>query len=543
VAAGLSGSLRIEPKRGSPIPKSSRDGCPVLGTSGDTRHVAPFFLESASTIEAAALTGERGLQVATTPVSRVLGRAVGQATERARKLATEQVEWPATSGIEDRDAFAPNIAAGRWRRLKQMADKRLEAAEGALSLAESGRTTLLEIDRLLAQDAELPSGGMGPSAAVDDSEFREKFEGRLRAKGLSAAQIREAVERARSVSANSVHRGVSHLTDELWQRNDDYAKAAITSLVASYFASAVAGLNTADTSRPRTSAAVDAWLRATQRGLAELEREILDSLRQGDAVAALVAAEKTRQRAENTLGQGAAVAAGLAKRRRQGTEAAARGAAQAVQVGDAMREILRALALSGLLRYHASGGTLSDSFLKSVEGRTLGRSSRSLSGASVGAVLRRNPRSGSEQTVIGTVKEITIVHKDRKAYSSATLVDADANEVAVAIPKMKLDSGGLAVGGAARARGKWANDLRWVEGGKGVLLGFEQDTRLANTSWRSWVNVQLRPVFNVIAHGLALEPSWEPGSSGAGNPLRYHVWSGIAEGGLRLPKLAEPPTQ
>jgi hypothetical protein len=475
-----------------------------------------------------------------TAASRVLGRSVGQANDKARQLAYDQGEWPRLQSIDIRDEFAPAVADGRWRQLRRSADRRRKEAEDALTLAEAGRTTLLEIDQLLERAGQVPAPGT--QSPMDDPEFKQRFTARLRAKRYSPSEIQQAVKRAQSVTGSSLKRGSENLADALWARNDDYARLAITSLVASYFAAAVSDLNTADTSHPRSSAAVDAWLGSTRSELRGHERDVFNALKREDGVAVLLAAEQAWQDAEERLWHGAEIAAGIAQRRSASDDAAARGAAQAVAVGNAMREILRALTMAALLRYHASGGTLSASWLDSVKGRSLSRADGAGPKTSVGGLLRKHPRVNSEQAVVGTVADVSIRHKDRKAYSSATLVDAAGKELAAAIPKIKVDSGGAAIGGAARARGRWEQDLRWVDSGQGLLLGFKQDTRLSRTSWPSWLTVEMRPVFRVISHGLDFETSWDPGKSGAGNPLRYSVWSGIAEGGLRAPRKSDLPT-
>jgi hypothetical protein len=475
-----------------------------------------------------------------TAASKVLGRSVGQANDKARQLAYDQAEWPPLRNIEIRDEFAPSVAGARWRQLRKTADKRRKEADQALALAEAGRTTLIEIDQLLDRASRVPAAGA--QNPMSDPAFKERFIARLKAKRYSPAEIQQAVERAQSLTGSTVRRGSEDLADVLWARNDEYARSAITALVASYFAAAVSDLNTADTSHSRSAAGVDDWLSATRSELRSHERAVFNALKRRDGVAALLAGETAQLVSESRLWQGAEIAAGVARRRRQNMTAASRGAAQAVAVGNAMRALLRALTMSALVRYHASGGTISASWLDSVKGRTMTSANGAGPKTTVGALLRRHPRVNSQQTVLGTIAEVAIRHKDRKPYSSATLVDADGNELAAAIPKIKVDSGGAAVAGAARARGRWEEDLRWVASGEGLLLGFKQDTKLARKSWPSWLTVEMRPVFRVIAHGLDLETSWDPGRSGAGNPLRYSVWSGIAEGGLRAPRKNDLPT-
>jgi hypothetical protein len=45
--------------------------------------------------------------------SRVLGRSVGQANDKARQRACDQAEWPPFQNIDLRDEFAPALAGGR----------------------------------------------------------------------------------------------------------------------------------------------------------------------------------------------------------------------------------------------------------------------------------------------------------------------------------------------------------------------------------------------------------------------------------------------
>lgn len=468
----------------------------------------------------------------------VLGRSAQTAAQLAKDLAARQGRWPAVRSTDDRGPYARATSAGHWGHLREAAERRRAVAESALGLAETARASAVAIQSLLDQTSSI--GGTGSTQSLPAGEkFRTDFADRLKAKGRSDSEVKAALVRLDATSARAVFRDISRFTSYLSTRNDEYAAAVLSSLAAAEFALAVACLNEPEKMNPSPGpAAIDGYLERVGRERKQLERAIASALRRNRPASVLVAAENLRWWAADELVNAATRAAIVAARRRQSDSAADDWASRAVAVGDAIRDILRSSVLAGQLRYVAAGGQVRADWRESVVKRRV-RAATLKEPATVLGLVRKRLTAGIEYSVVGTVASIAIVHKDRKPYSSATITDADGHEIVVAVPKIKLDSGGLAVGGAVRARGRWATDIRWVAEGRGLLLSFAQDTALAATYWPSWVTVALRPAYRPVAHGLALDCSWEPGVVGAGNPLVYGVWSSTAEAGFRRRRPAQ----
>ena len=313
--------------------------------------------------------------------------------------------------------------------------------------------------------------------------------------------------------------------------NEGYARTALASVMGAHIGRAVATLNGRPPVAVSRPASTDgAWTNDVRRQLHGFETGLLRSLRGSRRSDTLVVAEELRVWAEGELLSGAVAAAELAARRAQSPTAAAAGVATAIDLGNSLRGLLRGIALAIEVRYRLVGGLGADAWLRSPKGRSV-RASSTARSLEVGAMLDRRPRVGGYYSVIGTVADISIVHRDRKPYSSATLVDAAGREVVVAVPKMKIDSGGMSVGGAARVRGRWETDLRWVPGGKGLLVAFTPQEDAARTNWSSWLTIALRPVITPVPHSLDMQVSWDPGRSATGNLLTYGVWCSAAESG------------
>jgi hypothetical protein len=126
-------------------------------------------------------------------------------------------------------------------------------------------------------------------------------------------------------------------------------------------------------------------------------------------------------------------------------------------------------------------------------------------------------------TVEGQLGAVAIVHRGRKAISSASVADRKAKSIAVAIPYIKLDSGGMTPGAYVRIAGVWQQSSKEVAGAA-LLIDRINLGELGKSSWSDWTKGRLAAVFQPTPHNLAATWSWETGANGAGNQLRYGTW-------------------
>lgn len=140
-------------------------------------------------------------------------------------------------------------------------------------------------------------------------------------------------------------------------------------------------------------------------------------------------------------------------------------------------------------------------------------------------LLATAPRSkqGEKVAIEGRLADLTIVHRARKAISTASVVDADGNKATIVLPYIKLDSGGIVNSSWVKVNGIWS--ARSNETGQpGLMIDRLNFDDLGKASWSHWATRELYPIFTAVPHGLAAEWSWEPGVEGPGNQLRYATW-------------------
>jgi hypothetical protein len=129
-----------------------------------------------------------------------------------------------------------------------------------------------------------------------------------------------------------------------------------------------------------------------------------------------------------------------------------------------------------------------------------------------------------EFCVFGTLGAVKIVHKGQKVISSASLFSDNGESISLVLPYIKLDSGGLVEGAAARVTGIWNAHSSEVQGS---ALSVARRNLEAEKTWTSWVDQNIGMIFSEVPHGLDIGWSWEPGANGASNPLRYNTWKSI----------------
>jgi hypothetical protein len=119
-------------------------------------------------------------------------------------------------------------------------------------------------------------------------------------------------------------------------------------------------------------------------------------------------------------------------------------------------------------------------------------------------------------TVEGRVGKVKIVHRGRKVISSTSLTDASGAALAVGLPYIKLDSGGIVEGSYARITGRYSRTH--ADFSSPVLVPDRRNlTDDSRSSWLDWLALELSPICTPAAHHLAAAWSWVAGPDGAAN--------------------------
>jgi hypothetical protein len=225
--------------------------------------------------------------------------------------------------------------------------------------------------------------------------------------------------------------------------------------------------------------------------------------------------------------------AAVAIKRRAGSDGPEEGRL-ALTCGNLTRQLLRAIALGQYVAWIASwpaNAPLAREWLLAAGRLPFAANSKPCATAAVANLAARPATAdGKLVTVEGKLGAVKIVHRKRKVISSAPVSDAKGKSITIAIPYCKLDSGGMVPGAYVEVSGTWQKQSKEVSG-SALLIDRLSFGELGKRAWRDWATAQLAHVFAPVPHGLAASWSWEPGSDGAGNQLRYGVWFAEQAGG------------
>jgi hypothetical protein len=312
-----------------------------------------------------------------------------------------------------------------------------------------------------------------------------------------------------------------------WQLNE-LAENQFASLMAGVMALAVARFNQQPTTARRKSATKDTPASIGKELLAA-KRAVYQALQAEDLLAAWAGAGNLSREAATLLFEKALPPAAVlaARRRKAGADFTADGRLS-LQYGDLIRDLLEAIAIGRYVawtaRWHGQAKAAQE-LLKGAEGRTLTTAYKAPPLVSVSS-LAANPQAkdGQELSIEGVLGDVTIVHLGRKAISSAPVLDARGRSATIVIPYIKLDSSGMVPGSYVRIAGLWQKSSKEMKGAPALLIDRLNLGDLGRQSWNDGMRAQLHQIFQTVSHNLAASYSWEPGTDGAGNPLRYGVW-------------------
>jgi hypothetical protein len=140
------------------------------------------------------------------------------------------------------------------------------------------------------------------------------------------------------------------------------------------------------------------------------------------------------------------------------------------------------------------------------------------------SAISSNPAAHDNSDVIveGIISNLKIKHVNAvKVISTADINDANNQSVKLTLPHFKLDSGGLVNGSYARLAGKFLQSNPEAQGQPAISLDRLAYKSLSGRNWNAWLRYQLRNMFEVPAHNIAVEFSLKPGKNGAINPIKY----------------------
>jgi hypothetical protein len=455
-----------------------------------------------------------------------LSETIGEASDATRWTASARSVPSVLS--ESRVVYTEAIVDEGWSELAKLSKDRADAARERIGELDGGAGRMAETVSRLGRVSDIRR--QLPPLANQRSDWRKLRPGivkGLREKGLSKAEAERVASRIGSFAlaehAEETRRRLSGAAEELSELHQD----AASSLCAALLAGAVSRFNrSANRNDPeRTAGASQEWCAEVERGLRVGERELHRALGSGDLFGAYLHARDLATVAESLIEEGARHAAASARRRRATQDRSEHILAR--RIGDCVRELLRGVAL-GTVAAHAARGNEKCSPARDwlAAGRLKFEDTTAIAAWSV-ARLAESDFPGTREVVAveGTVSSLAITHRARKAVSVAELTGGGGRSARIALPYIKLDSGGVVLGASVRVVGNWRRSLEWLGGGSALVVDQRNLGDLARTYWRDWVTNALRYTFEPSPHGLEISWSWERGADGAGNQLRFGTWA------------------
>jgi hypothetical protein len=427
--------------------------------------------------------------------------------------------WLTLDANDDRAAYAEAYSTLDWAQIAATAQERMQSWE-ALAQELLDHREAVVAQWTVNQDAAavLDADFVAPSSRPDWTDVKSAVEAELTKRGDSPAAVARAIATLAALRSDGLTRPHRFALVARNHELDGLAARVFAGEAGARLAACVARFNQA-ASAPAASTDPAQVLATASEAVDTAEDQLWQSL-QGDAFPASFGS------GPDVLDQAVDAAAAVALQR-EAAPADPQLGALAVSLGTLTRRLLLHASLRRRLEWIATdvaGSTVQHRWLQAA------RLPRPTAWAPPEAqpieTLADGPDAvppGTRVSVAGLVGPVVIEHHGGVASSHTTLSDANGKSILVATRHRKLDSSGMVGGSYASVVGEW-HPAASASGQPSLHLVRRRYLDLARQSWTDWVAEQLRASYEASPQGLATEWSWQPGSDGAGNQLRYAVW-------------------
>lgn len=194
-----------------------------------------------------------------------------------------------------------------------------------------------------------------------------------------------------------------------------------------------------------------------------------------------------------------------------------------LRTGTAIRKSFLILAACKRLRFYYAGKYVTGDLKRWDEGskvRSLEVSSKAKA-VSFGSLAAAGSSFSKKQiTLKGRVLRVEIRHVRKKPISHAFITNGKY-VVAVTIPHIKIDSGGMTPGSYVEITGQWQQRNKEAFNKQSLAADRIDHTKLSASSWISWLTLEMNDVYQIMPHSLNASLSWKPGRSGAINSIKF----------------------
>jgi hypothetical protein len=449
----------------------------------------------------------------------------------------------AVASTADEMAIMTWVDAEDWARLSQQGTRQVELARRHFGGILKKRRQVSESEKLArATDRELAKIEAEFVALLDDPDFAHSMRETLAEEGLSADEIADWFDAAREPPASV---GIPTCTESLKEVAEDLEdRAAWLGLLALLGIECrwLARLNRLARGRgPRTPVGdqLAHWenvLQAQERAIESTDRKAYGLLQAGDWESLAAHADAaihealTARSAGQTLVDAAVALHKLRGRPLTDPAERARAATIAARCGGLIRRQLLSYAIAFRLAYVAAiGGETARGRAERKRAQEDPFESLSPQGTPVSlADLVADPDAfdGQMVAVDGEVRDLVTKVERGKATSNFQLMDPlSGAAISVFVPYVQIDSIGLVDGCAAHLVGPWLKYDRESRQENTLHIDRIAFTEQAKQSWLDYQTSGVRAFFDYLPHNLNMAWSWQAGSPGAVNHVRYAtVW-------------------
>lgn len=430
----------------------------------------------------------------------------------------------------DPTTLLPAIARKDWTKVRTKCRAKLSdirTQEQRLSQLQREHVRLLE--RLHGLRSGFEEHYEAPTAGPDWLEARQKAIDDVRARGGDSQEVSAYLDRVGSKNGLNAY---NHFWNELdtsgaWLQY--VTERTLAARLYYYTAEVIARYNTHPLNKPAPSGGVVARVRALDKEASRQQARIKSLLKAGKHPELATHLKEQARWLTRTIDQDVVpLLAHCHAKKAEADHASVMHGRRAMAAGSLLQTLLRdlggCLLLARIVSSHVDSKWFRD---YSEKAATLADAPPPWPGdvASLEELLRDpTANHGREVVVQGIVSDLKLRHLSAtKVVSTANLRGANGDVLAIVLPYIKLDSGGMVNRSYARVAGKFVKRHAEAGAAPAVAIARWPLEELAATSWPAWLRFQLRNIIAVPSHSLIAEFSLERGVRGAVNPVVFEV--------------------
>lgn len=465
-------------------------------------------------------------------------RACKEYQRNKKNFKNRASPWGRLAKLQSRVAYAEKIIKGDWNLLSLTSEYEVNEHLQALEQLKKKQSIVAELYRELPDLKFAFSKARPPSSRPNWEEERQRLRVLAEEKGADQETIEKGLSFLDNYDPKEEYKIIKNIVIKMYERlHQDWTRRE-AALMGSRFATLIASINTTTDLSNNEIDSLPLQVANFLEKLNQLESEIWLALKNNEdkkniqEKALLLMNQATSDLNSFTLPKLSLISS---LGRKSPLDPFIGGLS--ISLADLARRQLRAQAISDALHWaiNFEGKVLSE-WIKAAQSTTQYETIYKIPKAVNIDDLSSSPEQydGQKITIEGLVKEVKIRHKGRERKVISTgIVAGENSHINVSLPFIKLDSGGFVPGAWCRIAGVWKSTSKDTFGMPSLEIARISYSKLGKESFSDWLTNYIAPIFSPIPHEIAGSWSWETGSDGIANPLKYGVWCRHERGAKR----------